>query len=150
MSQSANRRRTEELNAANRGSAYWTEQKLSQARQRLTDRSAALRLDIQRELRKCGDELYGDLADTVADSGERSVSDLLNDVYLAEIDRDVLELRDVEAAQARLKNGTYGICADCGEFVDPIRIEYNPQVARCLGCQESRERPLKSQRLTKL
>lgn len=32
----------------------------------------------------------------------------------AEMDRDVAELRDIEAARERLRNGEFGTCVDCG------------------------------------
>ncbi len=54
-------------------------------KRRLTERLAELLADIRRELRKCDDETYQQLAGRVTDSGEQSVADLLVDVNLAEI-----------------------------------------------------------------
>ena len=110
-----------------------------------------LHADIARELRKHDDERFGLIATNVADGAELSIADLIGDVYLAEIERDVCELRDVESALKRVAAGTYGICIDCAQAVDPMRLEFNPQAARCLHCQEnaehSRQRAPRSARL---
>jgi RNA polymerase-binding transcription factor len=111
----------------------------SRIRQHLLDRSKELREDIQRELRKYDDETYGQLADRVADSGEQSFADLLADVDLAEISRDVAEFRDIEAALLRLADGSYGLCVSCAEAIEPRRLDRTPAAARCLGCQQAFE-----------
>ena len=119
--------------------AYWTDARLVQTASNLRGRAAVLRADIARELRKHDAERFGLLAANVADSAETAVADLIGDIYLAEIDRDVLELRDVEGALKRVSAGTYGRCVDCGNPIDPERLELNPHVARCVPCQESAE-----------
>jgi DnaK suppressor protein len=119
--------------------AYWTEARLIRAASTLWGRVAALRADIARELRKHDDERFGLIASNVADSAELSIADVIGDVYLAEIERDVDELRDVESALARINAGTFGICIDCAQAVDPMRLEFNPHAARCLHCQENTE-----------
>jgi DnaK suppressor protein len=44
--------------------------------------------------------------------------------------------RALEAAQ----KGTYGICENCGERIDPARLEILPQATLCLKCQREFER----------
>ena len=109
-------------------------------RQRLLERSAAVRADIARELRKYDAEQYGELAGVVADSGDRSVADLLVDVGLAEVTRDVGELRDIEAALLRIARGVYGTCIDCEKDIGRARLSIDPSAARCVPCQERFER----------
>jgi RNA polymerase-binding transcription factor DksA len=115
-------------------------QQMTQIKERLLDRSAELRSDIQRELRKYDNETYGQIADRVADPAEQSVADLLSDINLAEIARDVAEFGDIEAALLRLAHGDYGICVDCEEPIEPDRLDSSPEVARCLRCQQAYER----------
>jgi DnaK suppressor protein len=105
----------------------------------LWGRVAALRAEIARELRKHDDERLGLIAANVADNAELSIADVIGDLYLAEIERDVGELRSVENALGRINAGTYGICIDCSEAVDPMRLEFNPHAAKCLRCQEDAE-----------
>jgi RNA polymerase-binding transcription factor len=117
----------------------WTQEELTASKERLLNRLAELRNDIQRELRKSEDEQYSGLADRVADLGEQSVADLLVDVDLAEITRDVAELRDLEQGLSRLARGVYGLCVDCEMPIDAARLYYSPGAARCVPCQERLE-----------
>lgn len=43
-------------------------------------------------------------------------------------------------ALARLDNGSYGQCVDCGNSVPDGRLEAKPEAARCLACQAKRDR----------
>lgn len=116
-----------------------SQEQYSHIKQRLLARSEELRADIQRELHKHDNEEYIALAHRVSDPAEQSVADLLVDVTLAEISRDVAEFRDIEAALLRLAQGTYGICLDCEDPVSPERLDRNPAASRCLNCQQAFE-----------
>ncbi|WP_315098647.1 TraR/DksA C4-type zinc finger protein [uncultured Cellulomonas sp.] len=49
--------------------------------------------------------------------------------------RDAVErLASVDAALARLSEGTYGICAVCGRAIAPGRLEARPTATTCVGC----------------
>lgn len=50
------------------------------------------------------------------------------------------ELRQVEAALARIEAGTYGLCIDCGMDIPPARLQAAPEAPRCIACQEKIER----------
>jgi DnaK suppressor protein len=47
-------------------------------------------------------------------------------------------LEDVEAALARLDEGTYGICARCGAVIPEERLEARPWTTLCVSCASSR------------
>jgi DnaK suppressor protein len=104
------------------------------------DRAGALRAEIRDTLQRTGDERYSQLAGQVHDAGEESLADLLVDVNQAEIARDVREIRDIDAAQRRIANGSYGICLDCDESIVRERLEAYPTAKRCLKCQQKHER----------
>ncbi|HKL64232.1 MAG TPA: TraR/DksA family transcriptional regulator [Woeseiaceae bacterium] len=112
-----------------------------EAERALQERSQALRRDIQRELEKADAEHYEELAGRVSDSGEKAVADLLVDLDLAEITRDVEELREVEGALLRIARGTWGYCVDCGGEIESERLAVLPSASRCLGCQQRAENP---------
>jgi hypothetical protein len=76
--------------------------RIEDVRKRLTDRREQLRTDILRELQKYNDESYAELAGRVADSGDSAFGDLVSDLNLAEVTRDVDEVRGIEAAFDRL------------------------------------------------
>lgn len=45
----------------------------------------------------------------------------------------------VEAALARIDDGTYGTCVDCGQPIPDARLEVRPEAARCVADQEKYE-----------
>jgi RNA polymerase-binding transcription factor DksA len=95
-----------------------------------------LREDIRRELMQSEEARHREAADLVGDAGDHSVADLLADLDAAAIDRDVRELRSVEAARERLKAGSYGVCADCGGEIPWPRLLAQPDAVRCVPCAE--------------
>ena len=40
----------------------------------------------------------------------------------------------VERALAKLADGTYGACEDCGQPIDPLRLEAKPAARYCINC----------------
>jgi RNA polymerase-binding protein DksA len=106
----------------------------------LAARQRALLDDIHRELQQSDQQQLRDLADRVRDSGDESVSRLIADLDAAAIDRDVRELREVEAARVRLKTASYGMCADCGEPIAWARLLAQPVALRCIACATRHER----------
>ena len=48
--------------------------------------------------------------------------------------RRTAEIRRIEAALRRVDEGEYGWCVECGEAVDPKRLEVDPAAARCADC----------------
>jgi len=47
---------------------------------------------------------------------------------------------EVLAALARVEDGSFGKCVDCGQLVPDGRLEVRPTTARCVGCQSKRDR----------
>jgi RNA polymerase-binding transcription factor len=45
-----------------------------------------------------------------------------------------LHLVEVEAALARVEDGTYGLCAVCGRPIPGERLEVRPTAATCVAC----------------
>lgn len=43
-------------------------------------------------------------------------------------------LAEVEAALARLEQGSYGVCERCGEPIAPGRLEARPTARTCVAC----------------
>jgi RNA polymerase-binding transcription factor DksA len=113
---------------------------LAHFERKLRARSGKLREEIRDTLLRADSEQYASLAGEVHDPEEQSVADLLVDVNLAEITRDVEELRDVEAALDRIHSGTYGTCLRCNDPVDRRRLEAYPTAKRCLPCQQEYDR----------
>ncbi len=102
----------------------------------LEERRRAMVEDVQRELDKHEDQRFRDLLiPPGGDVGDRSVADVLVNLNLAEIDRDVEELRAIEYALARINAGSYGICQSCGSPIDEQRLRAIPETPLCIECQ---------------
>ena len=64
-----------------------------------------------------------------------------DDVLGAISDSASAELAQVEAALRRLERGHYGICAVCGEPIEPQRLAAVPYAQRCSRCAETGAAP---------
>ena len=106
----------------------------------MLQRARQLREEIRETLLKSDSEQYRQVADDVRNLEDESFADLIVDVSLAEIDRDLEELRAIEAALLRIADGTYGTCAVCERAIDVRRLEAAPHAERCLDCQTVYER----------
>jgi len=73
------------------------------------------------------------------------VGDVAFDRTRAEVEHDLIgrslqELAEIVGVRQRIAAGTYGECLECGEAIDPARLEVNPVARRCAACQSRFER----------
>ena len=113
---------------------------LEELRTTLRSRASQLRDEIRQTLRKSDDEQYTLIADQVRDLEDDSFADLMVDVNLAEIDRDLQELRLIDSAFLRMGDGTYGVCESCDSPIEIERLRAAPFASRCFDCQSVFER----------
>jgi RNA polymerase-binding protein DksA len=107
----------------------------------LEKRYESLLEEVRDELERSENQQYVELLGrTPADSGDESVADALADLNLGLIDRHIRELRDIEAARARIGDGSFGSCIDCAAEIGFERLVAYPTAKRCLACQRQRER----------
>lgn len=106
----------------------------------LAGRKQRLGEEIRRVLARTEKERYADILAGGDDPGDTSIADLLSDVAFAEVARDAAEVRDINAAEARIAAGTYGTCIDCGLPIGKERLEAYPTAKRCIEDQERREK----------
>jgi RNA polymerase-binding transcription factor DksA len=117
-----------------------TKEQIDALAERMRSRKAILLEEVRRGLGRSGNERYAAQIGEAGDAGDASVAELLRHVNEAEVRRDILELRDIVAAEARLAAGRYGICTDCGAAIGYARLSAYPTAKRCLKCQEQREK----------
>jgi RNA polymerase-binding transcription factor DksA len=117
-----------------------TTEQLADLSGRIGARKTRLLEEIRRVLARSGQERYADLVGEAGDAGDASVAALLRDVAEAEVRRDVLEIRDIVAAEGRIASGRYGACIDCGAMIGYPRLCAYPTAKRCLRCQQEREK----------
>jgi RNA polymerase-binding protein DksA len=120
--------------------AQFTDEELAQLKARLQQRYLELREEVRGELERSGDQRYADLAGSVADPGDGSVADMLLDLNAAIVDRQVREMREVEATLKRLAELDFGDCIECGGEIGFDRLMAYPTAQRCIRCQELHEK----------
>jgi len=120
--------------------AKLTTEQSAKFHQQLKERFYALREELRQEMLASDDQQFIDLAGQVNDLEERSVADLLVDLNLANIDRHVEEIRDIDAALIRIAEGNYGVCTDCDAAIPPARLQAHLIAKRCLECQTIHEK----------
>jgi DnaK suppressor protein len=109
------------------------------------DRLRALR-DILSRLR---DETYGKIMEFRRDQSQENISTPGDEMDVARSSADVEthaslieraedRLRLIDEALARLDNGSYGICAECGDDIPLERLRALPFAVFCVDCQEKR------------
>ena len=45
----------------------------------------------------------------------------------------------IDASLERIKTAEYGNCLECGEIINPRRLEANPSATLCISCAEAQE-----------
>jgi len=113
---------------------------LAELRSSMRARSARLREEIRQVLLRSDSEQFVQIANEVHDLEDESFADLMVDINLAEIDRDLQELRSIEAAVGRIADGSYGHCEHCGSPIEFRRLQLTPFANRCFDCQSAFER----------
>lgn len=114
---------------------------LSALAQQLETSYEALLKEVREALDTPLHQQYAELIDRgPGDSADKAIGDALAGINLAIIDRHIGEIRDVEAARARVADGTFGTCSDCGNEIAFARLQAYPTAKRCLVCQQQHER----------
>jgi DnaK suppressor protein len=75
----------------------------------------------------------------VMDQGETSEVDIQEDIELALIQMKAETLNKINEALARLEDGRYGMCFECGDEIAEARLRALPFAVRCKDCEEARE-----------
>ena len=114
---------------------YLTLEQRESLQRQLSDRAAALRDEIAAALRSSGSPGAIGLANHLDEMDDEAVADLETSIEVAELERDVRDLREVEQALGRLHEPDYGVCADCDTDIPYSRLSANPSATRCISCQ---------------
>ena len=75
----------------------------------------------------------------VLDEGEASEVDIQEDIVFALLQMKAETLTRIDEALARLEEGAYGNCFECGEEIAQQRLRALPFAVRCRDCEEARE-----------
>ncbi len=84
-----------------------------------------------------------DHTSNVPDPNDRATIESGRSFELRIRDRERKLLAKIDEAIARIDDGTYGVCEDCGEEIGLKRLEARPVTTLCIDCktvQETREK----------
>ena len=104
-------------------------------------RERDLRAMIGEERERTTSEGYAQLEGMVGDDADKAFVETSVDFESVMIDRQLKELGDIEAARARVAEGTFGQCIDCGGPIEYERLRAYPPAIRCAECQTLHENP---------
>jgi RNA polymerase-binding protein DksA len=110
-----------------------------EAKTRLLQMKAQLTRDVQikeQQVAEDGDDLVperGGIGNHMADDANETAE---QETMLSLQQNAQREIDQIDMALARIKNGTYGTCANCGKPINPARLEARPSSTYCIDCQE--------------
>ena len=112
---------------------------LQSLRTALAQRESALLKDLQGAQREQLGAKPLDGSHEVIDPTELAYRHEQQEIDDDEATREHGELRTVRAALARMDDGSYGECQDCGADIGLPRLHAFPAALRCIGCQTKAE-----------
>jgi DnaK suppressor protein len=77
--------------------------------------------------------------ETVLDDGDLAVVDVSEDINLKQLTAHRHMLVKIDAALTKLREGSYGVCEECGCEIEEGRLRVLPFAICCRDCQETRE-----------
>lgn len=121
-------------------------QDLEHIRTALNARRQTLLGQMREALEQSGQTQYAEiLGRTSGDSSDEALAVTLGDLSAARLDHEVRQLRELEAAAARIDSEDFGLCGDCGAAIPAARLVANPAATRCVACQERHEKTFAGQ-----
>jgi DnaK suppressor protein len=103
------------------------------------------KLEMQRQqilefLKRLNDETQALDPDSARDIADRSVLGMSRESLFEQTSQQRVVLRMVDGALGRISDGSFGVCASCGDVIPARRLEAVPWTQYCLRCQEVLER----------
>ena len=121
-----------------RGEKPWTGAELDKVRAELEAEVAELRTNIDQAESEIAERLgdaVGGAGDDQADAGAKTFQREY-DLSLTQNARELLDLS--QNALARIEDGSYGVCASCGQPIGKARLQAFPRATLCVGLQAAR------------
>jgi DnaK suppressor protein len=119
---------------------HLTKKQINDLEQRMRARQRQLIDEVRERRDQAASDAEAEPTGAVGDAGDESVARMITDLGIQETGRDIEELRDIDAALARMEDGSYGICETCGGEIDQRRLEAQPIASRCITCQSQYEK----------
>jgi DnaK suppressor protein len=117
------------------GEPYMSPAQVAHFRRRLTAWREALMAESDETLRQLRDQTHQEVGDEI----DRATRESTQALELRTRDRCRKLLRKIDAALARIDDGSYGYCEETGEPIGLARLEARPVATLSLEAQERRE-----------
>ncbi len=112
-------------------------------REMLIEKRKLLLEDIKRmerdSLGRSRQDQSGDLSNMPIHMADISSDNFELELTLGLIENEERQVKEIDLAIARLKEGTYGVCENCGEKIPKPRLKAIPNATLCLKCKELEE-----------
>ena len=86
----------------------------------------------------------GEEDDTFPDPNDRATLESDRNFVLRIRDRERKLISKIEKALARIEDGSFGICEECGEAISEGRMKARPVTTMCIQCKEEQEKQEKA------
>lgn len=94
--------------------------------------------DIEQKGKETLEDMTGD-AENFADPADRASHESDRSFTLRLRDRERKLIRKIQEAMARIEDGTFGICDECGEDIGVKRLKARPVTTQCIKCKSRQE-----------
>lgn len=101
------------------------------------DKLVEAKEDIINRVRESKDSLVKE--DTTGDEGDQTVRVLAESEFVANQERLRSQLLEIESALSRIDSGTYGVCEETEELIEPARLKAIPWTRLSIEGAEMRE-----------
>ncbi|MDL2306912.1 RNA polymerase-binding protein DksA [Desulfovibrio sp. OttesenSCG-928-C06] len=98
--------------------------------------------DMLQEALKQSDSTIEDMTDSnelCADPADRATVESDRAFTLRIRDRERKLIKKINSALARIEDGSYGVCDDCGEEIGVPRLKARPVTKLCINCKAKQE-----------
>jgi DnaK suppressor protein len=76
----------------------------------------------------------------IGDEGDRADEERTHDVSILISARDKEKLAAIEETLEKIREGTYGVCEECGDKIGSARLKAVPLAKLCVACQSRLEK----------
>jgi len=105
----------------------------------LDERRRAILLEVQGRIRGVRLDGQDSRLRGTGEPNETAALDVQQDIEFAMIQHKAEVLNKVNEALARLEEGRYGYCYECGDEIQRARLNALPFAVRCFYCEKERE-----------
>ena len=87
---------------------------------------------MREDFEVCADDRYDEI--------DQATTDMEQSMRMRLRNREILYIKKVDETLARIEEGVFGECDECGEDIELRRLEARPTATLCVGCKEEQER----------